>query len=164
MYDLPYGYCGMPCALCNKYRTEGKSKCMGCSSSGFFTGSCNIYKCCKNKSNIACATCNEFPCEKHNGLKEFSDLNTDCAWNKNCESISQKGFDGWYKEYKEKSDLLTIALKRYNNGRMKKFLCELFIQRDLNTLRLIMNEAEALQGTPKEIAIQFKQIANYKSN
>ena len=160
MYELPYGFCGMPCALCNKYRANGISRCKGCSVNGLFTGTCNLHKCCKLKRNIACATCDEFPCKKYKGLKEFSDLSTDCVWNKNCENISQNGFDEWYKEYKEKSELLTVALEQYNNGRIKKYLCELFIRQDLDTLRSIMKEAEKLHGTKKELALLFKEIVN----
>ena len=41
--------------------------------------------------------------------------------------------------------MLTVALERYNNGRMKRYLCELFLQRDLETLRQIMARAESLE-------------------
>ena len=41
--------------------------------------------------------------------------------------------------------MLTVALERYNNGRMKRYLCELFLQRDLETLRRIMARAETLE-------------------
>ena len=51
----------------------------------------------------------------------------------------------WLAEYEEKADLLTAALERYNNGRMKRYLCELFLQQDLETLRHIMARAEALE-------------------
>lgn len=41
--------------------------------------------------------------------------------------------------------MLTVALERYNNGRMKRYLCELFLQRDLETLRQIMARAESVE-------------------
>jgi len=43
---------------------------------------------------------------------------------------------------------------------MKRFLCELFIQQDINTLRKIMHEAEALSGSPNEIGKTFQEIVN----
>ena len=55
------------------------------------------------------------------------------------------GGPAWLAEYEEKADLLTVALERYNNGRMKRYLCELFLQRDLETLRQIMARAESLE-------------------
>jgi hypothetical protein len=54
--------------------------------------------------------------------------------------------------------MLTTALERYNNGRMKRFLCELFIQRDTDVLRDIMLRAEALSGNPKEIGKAFQEL------
>ena len=34
MSRYAYGYCGMPCALCTRYRTAGDSRCPGCSCDG----------------------------------------------------------------------------------------------------------------------------------
>ena len=37
MSRYAYGYCGMPCALCTRCRTEGSSRCPGCSCDGYYT-------------------------------------------------------------------------------------------------------------------------------
>ncbi len=58
----------------------------------------------------------------------------------------------------QKSEMLTQALARYNNGRMKRFLCELFIHQDIDTLKEIMRRAENLSGDPKEIGKAFQDI------
>ncbi len=55
--------------------------------------------------------------------------------------------------------MLTVALARYNNGRMKRYLCELFLQQDADTLREIMRRAETLSGTPKENGKAFQPVA-----
>lgn len=55
--------------------------------------------------------------------------------------------------------MLTTALARYNNGRMKRYLCELFLQQDADTLREIMRRAETLSGTPKENGKAFQSVA-----
>ena len=53
------------------------------------------------------------------------------------------------------------ALEKYNNGRMKRYLCELFMREDLVDLREIMEVANNdLIGTPKELSTQFKSIVN----
>lgn len=93
-------------------------------------------------------------------MSEFNDLKTNCIWDKNCEHISKRGFDDWYKNYKETSDLLTIALERYDSGRMKRYLCELFIQQDLGTLKAIMSKADKLTGDKKQVSVQFKKIVS----
>lgn len=54
--------------------------------------------------------------------------------------------------------MLTAALETYNDGRMKRFLCELFIQQDLDTLERIMEAAKQLEGSKKDISERFKRI------
>jgi hypothetical protein len=91
-------------------------------------------------------------------LGDFSDLNTNHVKQRTCSFVAAFGFEAWYREYVERADLLTTALERYNNGRMKRYLCELFIQRDIEVLREIMNRAEALSGSPKDIGNAFQEL------
>lgn len=158
VFRYPYGYCGMPCALCTRFRTEGSSKCPGCSADGYYTATCKVHHCCKEKGNEHCGSCDTFPCARVSKMGEFSDLRTDNAKIKNCNRIAEHGFDAWFVEYKERCDLLTTALTRYNNGRMKRYLCELFIQKDIETLRDIMKQAEGITGDLKECGKAFQQI------
>lgn len=158
MSDYAYGYCGMPCALCTRYRTEGKSRCPGCSHDGYYTDVCKVHHCCREKQLIHCGSCMDFPCARLGKMGDFSDLNTNNVKQRTCSSIAEQGFDKWYGDYEERVELLTVALERYNNGRMKRYLCELFIQRDIETLREIMHRAEELSGEPKEIGKQFQTI------
>lgn len=158
MSDYAYGYCEMPCALCTRYRTNGKSRCPGCSHDGYYTEPCKVYRCCKEKKMIQCGLCEDFPCERLGKMGDFSDLSTNHAKERNSRRIAAEGYEKWYVEYKERADLLTLALDRYNNGRMKRFLCELFIQQDIEVLRKIMLRAEPLTGTQKEKGKVFQEI------
>ena len=158
MTNYPYGYCGMPCALCSRYRTQGTSRCPGCSHDGYYSEPCKVHHCCKEKQLAHCGLCGAFPCERLGNMQDFKDLNTNHAKMRTCESIAVNGFAQWYREYALRADLLTTALLRYNDGRMKRFLCELFIQQDLETLQKIMREAESLSGTPKELGKAFREI------
>ena len=73
--------------------------------------------------------------------------------------MAAEGLPAWLAEYEEKADLLTVALERYNNGRMKRYLCELFLQQDLDTLRRIMARAEVLEGADsKELGRAFQAL------
>lgn len=158
MDSLPYGFCGMPCALCPYYHTNGVSRCTGCSNGGFFTGACNIYKCLKTKDVIHCAVCKEYPCMKCDSLKEFNCLNTDSAWLRTVSIIQCKGFDKWFEEYQKKAELLKFALEHYNNGRMKRYLCELFINNNIENIELIMKQASLLTGNNRELSLKFKEL------
>ncbi len=158
MNETPYGYCGMPCALCNRHRIEGTSKCIGCSHDGYYGDSCKIKRCCRGRELPHCALCAGYPCEQIQQLEDFNDLQTSGCWTRIAQDIQRNGFDDWHETLREKSDLLTQALDTYNNGRMKKFLCELFIQEDLGMIKDIMEQAKRLEGTRKEISEGFKRI------
>jgi len=158
MSDYAYGYCGMPCALCTRYRTTGDSRCPGCSHDGYYTEPCKVHHCCKEKGIAHCGMCGGFPCVRLGKMGDFSDLNTNHVKERTCSIIAESGFESWCREYEERANLLTAALERYNNGRMKRFLCELFIQQDIGILRDIMHKAKALSGSPKEIGKAFQEI------
>lgn len=162
MSGYAYGYCGMPCALCSRYRTAGASKCSGCSQEGYYTEPCKVHYCCKEKQLAHCGMCTEFPCIRLSKMGDFRDLNTNHVKERTCSTIAIFGFESWYREYEERAVLLTTALERYNNGRMKRFLCELFIQQDISILRDIMRQAESLSGSPKEIGKAFRQIVQLR--
>jgi len=159
MTDYAYGYCGMPCALCTRYRTEGKSRCPGCSHDGYYTEPCKVHHCCRERQLVHCGGCAEFPCVKLGKMGDFSDLSTDHVKERTCKMVAAEGFDAWYRDYVRRAELLTEALLKYNNGRMKRYLCELFIRRPLETLEEIMRQAETLSGSPKEIGKAFQAIA-----
>lgn len=159
MTQYAYGYCGMPCALCTRYRTDGKSRCPGCSHDGYYTEPCKVYRCCREKNLNHCGACEGFPCVKLGKMGDFSDLNTGRVKERTCKDIAAHGFDTWYEDYARRADLLTIALERYNNGRMKRWLCELFIRQELVTLEEIIRQAETLSGSPKELGRAFQELA-----
>lgn len=156
----PYGYCGMPCALCSRYRTTGTSRCPGCSCDGYYTDVCRVHHCCRGRGLDHCASCGEYPCARLGKMGDFRDLDTGNVKRRTGEAVSEHGFDAWYAEYAERAGLLTEALAKYNDGRMKRWLCELFIKQDIALLREIMSRAAALCGTPRENGKAFREIAD----
>ena len=141
MSHYAYGYCGMPCALCTRCRTEGSSRCPGCSCDGYYTVPCKVHRCVREKGLDHCGQCGDFPCPKLGKMGDFRDLDTGRVKERTCRAVAAEGLPAWLAEYEEKADLLTVALERYNNGRMKRYLCELFLQQDLDTLRRIIARA-----------------------
>lgn len=156
----PYGYCGMPCALCSRHRASGQSRCPGCSEDGYYTDACKAHHCCRDKGVRHCGLCGDYPCKRLGGMGDFRDQNTGDAKRRACREIASAGFDAWYADYERRADLLTLALAGYNDGRMKRYLCELFLQNDLATLQEIMRRAEAIDAdAPKERGKAFKAVA-----
>ena len=160
MMEYPYGYCGMPCALCTRCRTDGKSRCPGCSHDGYYTDVCKAHHCCRQRGVGHCGACPDFPCARLGKMGDFKDLDTGHVKQRTCAAVAAGGFEKWYREYTQRADLLTAALTRYNDGRRKRFLCELFIKAELPALQETMARAEALAGDPKELAKAFQQLAS----
>lgn len=158
--EYPYGYCGMTCALCSRFRTEGKSRCLGCSNDGYYTDVCKVHHCCRDKGVRHCVVCDVFPCERVEKMGDFRDLDTNHVKERACREIELDGFCNWYVEYRERADMLTVALECFNDGRMKRFMCELFIQNDIEVLREIMRLAKNLDGTQKKKGKQFRVLVN----
>lgn len=158
MDEYAYGYCGMPCALCTRYRTNGSNRCPGCTVDGYYTDPCKVHRCCRGKGLAHCGMCAVFPCAFLGKMGDFSDLQTNHVKERTCKTVAKEGFAVWYGEYTERAELLDLALERYNDGHMKRFLCELFIQQDIETLRGVMKRAELLCGSPKEIGKAFRQL------
>lgn len=80
------------------------------------------------------------------------------AWLATVTAIQSSGFDDWYAEYQRKAKLLNIALEYYNSGRMKRYLCELFINNDIEKIELIMKQASLLMDNKKEKSLKFKEL------
>lgn len=107
-----------------------------------------------------CGMCEDYPCARLGKMNDFKDLSTNNVKKRTGTVIRSDGFDKWYDEYSKRADLLTVALENYNDGRMKRYLCELFIQNNIDTLEMIMRKAQALSGTIKEKAKAFREIAD----
>ena len=57
--------CGTDCEHCEWFKGNKEQQCTGCSSveGNPFWGSCNVFKCVKEKNVNHCGECKEFPCD-----------------------------------------------------------------------------------------------------
>lgn len=154
-----YGYCGMPCALCSRHHISGESRCLGCSQGGYYTDVCKAYSCCRERGLLHCGECQSYPCAQLGKMSDFRDLDTGGAKCKNCELVASGGFDAWHGELSERAAMLREALESYNDGRMKRYLCELFIKCDIEKLKELMKRASGISGDKKQAGKAFKQLA-----
>ena len=99
----------MPCALCSRNRTDGKSRCPGCSCNGYYTDVCKVHHCCVEKKLEHCAECDLYPCKRLGNMTDFKDLNTNNVKRRTGETIKADGFNSWYDEYTSRADMLTLA-------------------------------------------------------
>ena len=156
-----FGRCGMPCGLCSMHHIQGESRCAGCrQNTKSFSAGCTRFSCCSEKGHLSCGQCEKYPCDKIANMAEFKGFHTNKVWLSICEEIRQQGLENWYPQYEERCLLLEEALAQYNNGRMKNFLCKLFIERDLDELKVLMRQAAEVQSeSPKESFKRFMELA-----
>lgn len=158
MQKKPIGKCGMTCTLCPRHYTKGRSCCEGCNSESFFSQICMIFACCTKKKLNGCWECGEYPCTRLTHRKNFKGIYSQDTWLQTCEMIRSKGLDAWYREYAEKSDMIEQMLTRYNNGRLKSFICNLFMNNDLATLKRVAAEGEKIPyKSPSETGPLFRE-------
>lgn len=120
MTDYAYGYCGMPCALCTRYRTDGKAGAPAARMTDTIQTPARCITAAVKSSLRIVGAVTAFLCAAGK-MGDFSDLNTNHAKERTCAAVASSGFDAWYADYAERADLLTVALSKYNDGRMKRF-------------------------------------------
>lgn len=133
------GACGIDCGLCPRYYTKGNSKCPGCGGADFSEKhpSCGVLTCCVAKHGFeTCAECEEFPCNRLNTEKAgYDSFVTHRNMFLNSEYIRNNGITGFLDKQKERMDILTLLLNRFDEGRSKSFYCLSCTLLPLDTLR-----------------------------
>lgn len=125
--------CGLNCGLCPMYL--GKH-CLGC---GNGNQSCKIARCSLEHGNIAyCYECDQYLCEKYNGIDEFDSFITHKNQKVNLEKARSIGIEKYNNEQLEKMEILNTLLYNYNDGRKKTFYCVAVNILELTELRTIL--------------------------
>lgn len=143
----PYiGCCGIDCALCPRFHTEGASRCPGCGGEGFSDKhpSCSLLNCCvKKKGCEVCAECGSFPCEKYKAeTGERDSFVTHGKIYPNQTLTAEIGIDEFLNRQKERRDFLKTALQRYDDGRSKSFFCLAAALLSVSGLKTALKRAE----------------------
>ncbi len=123
------GICGLSCALCPKYHTDAKSRCLGCKSANRMAAGCPFITCAiKKKGAEFCWDCREhMTCKrwskhrefgkKHDTFKCYQKLEHDIA------AIQKIGVVDFARVQTIREQLLKEMLKEFNEGRSKSYYC-----------------------------------------
>ncbi len=150
------GCCGLYCALCPRFQSKAKSRCLGCKSPERQQAYCTVFACCAKKRKFdTCAECNEYPCEK---VKKVLYIQADGAifdsfmTHKPCYldpktypnimRIRKMGIEGWLKEQKGRQLVLEEILDRYNEGRSMTLYCTAAALMPIDLIRKGVKETE----------------------
>ncbi len=148
-----FSLCGLNCGLCPMHLGD---YCPGCGG-GAGNQPCRIIKCSQQHGEMEyCYQCEEYPCEKYDGIDEFDSFITHRNQLKDFEKVRRIGIHAYQAELDEKIGILRYLLDHYNDGRRKNFFCIAVNLLELHDIKPVMaqlaTEADEDRFTLKERA------------
>lgn len=112
--------------------------CPGCGG-GEGNQSCKIARCSREHGVVEyCSRCQNFPCEKYEGIDEFDSFITHQNRRKDLEENDRIGAAAYREEQKEKIEILKFLLENFNDGRRKTFFCLAVNLLELSDLKMVL--------------------------
>ena len=134
-----FSLCGLNCGLC-PMRLGGH--CGGC---GEGNQSCALARCSlKNGGVEYCFQCEKYPCDQYEHIDEYDSFITHQKQKSDLQKVQQTGIENYNAEQAEKIRILTHMLDHYNDGRKKTLFCLAVNLLELDELREIIQQAEAM--------------------
>ncbi len=132
-----FSLCGLNCGLCSMHLDN---YCPGCGG-GAGNQPCAITRCSLQHGRIEyCYLCEEYPCEKYDGIDEFDSFITHRNQLKDFEKVKKIGLQTYQSEITEKIEILKYLLANYNDGRRKSFFCIAVNLFELQDLKSVMEQ------------------------
>ena len=137
--NLLFSLCGLNCGLCPM---QLDNYCPGCGG-GDGNQACSIARCGLQHNGIAyCFQCEEFPCEKYDGIDEYDSFITHQNQKNDLKKAAEIGIDAYNDEQLEKVGILQYLLSNYNDGRRKTFFCVAVNLLGLEELKSIIRQTD----------------------
>lgn len=146
-----FSLCGLNCGLCPMKLDH---YCPGCGG-GAGNQSCAIARCSQQHGGIEyCYLCNEYPCDKYDGIDVYDSFITHHNQLKDIEKVKRIGLDTYQSELIEKLDILKYLLANYNDGRRKNFYCIAVNLLELEDVKSVVEQIknELQSDNPKDKA------------
>ena len=159
-----FSACGLNCGLCPRYHTSGTSRCPGCAGEGFSAKhpNCGVLSCCQRKNLEYCFQCDEFPCEKYDGVDQSDSFISHHNQLRDLSKAKSISIDSYSRELNEKITILETLLVNYDDGRRKSFFCIainlLELQDAKNTLEQIELEVCPEQSAKERAVIAVRML------
>lgn len=132
-----FSTCGLNCGLCSMHLDN---YCPGCGG-GDGNQPCAIARCSQQHGGIEyCYLCDEYPCEKYEGIDEFDSFITHRNQLKDFEKVKKIGMDDYQSDLAEKIKILKYLLENYNDGRRKSFFCISVNLLELKDVKFVMEQ------------------------
>ncbi|WP_407453001.1 DUF3795 domain-containing protein [Methanobrevibacter sp.] len=140
--DLLFSLCGLNCSLCPMFIRGG---CTGCREGSSCYLICEFAPCSIEHGNIDyCFECDEYPCEKYDGVDLYDSLISHKNQLKDMEKAKTIGIENYRAEQRVKKGILNRLLNEYDAGHSDVFFCLAVNLMEVNDLNKIVNEADEL--------------------
>mgnify|MGYP003299838291 FL=1 len=117
--------------------------CTGCREGSSCYKVCNFAPCSIEHGNIDyCFECEEYPCEKYDGVDLHDSLISHRNQKKDMEKAKRIGIENYRKEQMLKKEILNRLLAEYDTGRREVFFCLAVNLLELDDLEIILKEAD----------------------
>ncbi|MGI6549039.1 MAG: DUF3795 domain-containing protein [Syntrophomonadales bacterium] len=139
-----FSLCGLNCGLCSMHLDK---YCPGCGG-GPGNQICAIIRCSQQRDGIEyCYLCDEYPCEKYDGIDAFDSFITHRHQLKDFEKARRIGINAYQSELTEKMEILRYLLENYNDGRRKSFFCIAVNLLELPDVKWVMEQIASETGS-----------------
>lgn len=109
-----FSLCGLNCALCPRYHTDGPSRCPGCGGNRFseLHPACPIIRYSRKHGNIEyCQECDSYPCERYRDEAGYDSFITYVVRLADQERVKQLGIEAYQRTLNQKErTALMVAL------------------------------------------------------
>jgi uncharacterized protein DUF3795 len=153
-----FSLCGLNCGLCSMHLGN---YCPGCGG-GDGNQSCVIARCSQERGGIEyCYLCDEYPCEKYDGIDEFDSFITHRNQLKDFDKVQKIGIDVYQSELDEKIEILKYLLANFNDGRRKSFFCIAVNLLELKDVKAVVEQIASETGSDN---LTLKEKATLATN
>ncbi len=136
---LLFSLCGLNCGLCSMHIGN---YCPGCGG-GPGNQPCAISRCSQRHGGIEyCYLCDEYPCEKYQGIDLLDSFITHRNQLKDFEKVKKIGLECYQAELEEKIEILKYLLANCNDGRRKSFFCIAVNLLELQDVKSVVKQIE----------------------
>lgn len=139
-----FSLCGLNCALCPRFHTDGSSKCPGCGGPDFALKhpTCAVVTCNRKHDNVEfCYECSAYPCKKY---MEPSTADSFISYVKVSQDMAdaKRDLPAYLNTLRMKRVILENLITHYNDGKSKGFYCLAVNLLPLSTLNEILDTME----------------------
>lgn len=136
-----FSLCGLNCALCPRFHTEGSSRCPGCGGPDFALKhpTCAVVTCNRKHDNVEfCYQCSAYPCKRYS---EPGTADSFISYKTRLQDMkdAEQNLHEYLSTLRRKQDILEDLIANYNDGKSKGFYCLAVNLLPLDALNEIMN-------------------------